>query len=204
MDFALEGVTWWRLMILDGYSRTRLAGAVAPVAASWGALLGLYTACRRYGAPKALLSDSGGAFTSNEFEAVCTRLQIDPKPIESPKGESYLHWMETHCNVQRRLSDSPCSLTPTPMELAQAHQACMELYNPTAHQGLLQDPFDPPIPLVVLGEAKGRTYSPEELDRKCSRALLPRITHRYGCVTLPSDHFYVEQGVQHTQGLLGV
>ena len=38
--------------------------------------------------PQALISDSGGAFTSNEFEAVCTRLQIDHKPMESTKGKA--------------------------------------------------------------------------------------------------------------------
>ena len=205
MDFALEdGVKWWSLIILDGYSRTMLAGAVAPVEASWVALMVLYTACLRYGAPQALISDSGGAFTSHEFEAVCTRLQIDHKPMESTKGESYLNWMETHFNVQRRLYDYQFSLTTTPLEFEQAHQAFMHLYNTTAHQGLLKDQFEPPIPLVVLGEAKGRTYSPEELDRKFSRALFPRTTNRYGCVTLHSYHFYVEQGVPHTQVLLWV
>jgi len=204
MDFALEGVKWWSRIILDGYSRTMLAGAVAPVEARWVALLVLYTACLRYGVPQALISDSGGAFTSNEFEAVCTRLQLDHKLIESTKGESYLHWMETHFNVQRRLYDYQFSLTTTPMEFAQAHQAFLHLYNTTAHQGLLKDQFDPPIPLLVLGEAKGRTYSPEELDRKFSRALFPRTTNRYGCVTLHSYHFYGEQGVPHTQVLLWV
>jgi integrase-like protein len=199
-----DGAKWWSLIILDGYSRTMLAGAVAPVEASWVALMVLYTACLRYGAPEALISDSGGAFTSNEFEAVCTRLQIDHKPIESTKGESYLNWMETHFNVQRRLYDYQFSLTTTPLEFEQAHQAFMHLYNTTAHQGLLKDQFDPPIPLVVLGEAQGRTYSPEELDRKFSRALFPRTTNRYGCVTLHSYHFYVEQGVPHTQVLLWV
>jgi hypothetical protein len=112
--------------------------------------------------------------------------------------------METHFNVQRRLYDYQFSLTTTPMEFEQAHQAFMELYNTTAHQGLIQDHCDPPIPLAVLGEAKGRTYSPEELDRKFSRALFPRTTNRYGCVTLHSYHFYVEQGVSHTQVLLWV
>jgi transposase InsO family protein len=105
MDFAIEGVNWWSLIILDGYSRTMLAGAVAPTEASWVALMVLYTACLRYGVPQAFISDSGGAFTSNEFEAVCTRLQIAHHPMESTKGESYLNGMETHFNVQRRLYD---------------------------------------------------------------------------------------------------
>jgi transposase len=204
MDFAIEGVKWWSLIILDGYSRTMLAGAVAPTEASWVALMVLYTACLRYGVPQALISDSGGAFTSNEFEAVCTRLQIDHQPMESTKGESYLNWMETHFNVQRRLYDYQFSLSTTPLEFEQAHQAFMELYNTTAHQGLLKDQHDPPIPLVVLGEAKGRRYTPEELTQKFSRALFPRTTNPYGCVTLHSYHFYVEHGVPQTQVLLWV
>lgn len=204
MDFALDGVKWWSLIVLDGYSRTMLAGAVAPAEASWVALMVLYAACRRYGTPATLVSDSGGAFTSNDFEAVCHRLQIHHEPIESTKGESYLNWMETHFNVQRRLYDDRFSLTTTPAEFEQAHQAFMALYNTTAHQGLLNEHFDPPIPLVVLGDAKGRTYRPEELSRKFSHALFPRTTNRYGCVTLHHSHFYVEAGVPKTQVMLWV
>src|SRR2546425_11564341 len=80
-----------------------------------GALYGVSALWR----PQALISDSGGAFTSNEFEAVCTRLQIDHKPMESTKGESYLNWMETHFNVQRRLYDYQFSLSTTPLEFEQ-------------------------------------------------------------------------------------
>ena len=204
MDFTIAGVKWWSLIVLDGYSRAMLAGAVAPTEASWVALMVLYTACLRYGAPQALISDSGGAFTSNEFEAVCTRLQINHTPIESTKGESYLNWMETHFNVQRRLYDYQFSLSTTPMECEQAHQAFMELYNTTAHQGLLKDRFAPPIPLQVLREAKGRLYTADELTRKFAQALFPRTTNQYGCVTVHSYHFYVEYGVPRTQVLLWV
>ena len=161
MMVALDGVKWWSLIMLDGYSRTILAGAVAPVEASWVALMVLYTACLRYGVPETLISDSGGAFTSNEFEAVCTRLEINHEPIESTKGESYKNLMETHFNIQRRLYDYQFSLTTTPMEFEQAHQAFMELYNTTAHQGLIQDHFDPPIPLAVLGRPKGGSIAPK-------------------------------------------
>jgi transposase len=70
MDVALEGVRWWSLIILDGDSRTMLAGMVAPTEARGGALMALYTACLRYGVPETLISDSGGAFTSGAFEAV--------------------------------------------------------------------------------------------------------------------------------------
>jgi len=39
MDLALDGVTWWSLILLDGSSRTMRAGAVAPVEARWVTLM---------------------------------------------------------------------------------------------------------------------------------------------------------------------
>ena len=204
MDFALDGVKWWSIILLDGYSRTILAGAIAPTEASWVTLMVLYTACLRYGAPAYLISDSGGAFTSHEVTAVLKRLQIEPNPLLSTHGESYKNLMETHFNIQRRLYDYQFSLTTTPVEFAQAHQAFMATYNTTAHEGLLQDGFHPPIPLQVLGEAKGRRDTPEELSRRFSRALFPRTTNQHGCVTLHSYHFYVEAGLPKTRVLLWV
>ncbi len=204
MDFALDGVKWWSLIVLDGYSRTMLAGAVAPTEASWVALTGLYSACLRYGAPEHLISDSGGAYISEDFQAVCTRLEIDHQTIISTQGESYMNLMETHFNIQRRLYDYQFALTRTPWEFERAHQHFIQLYNTTAHQGLLKEQFTPPIPLEVLGEARGRLYTPDELARKFSRALFPRTTNRYGCVTLHSYHFYVEEGLPKTQVLLWV
>ena len=60
----------------------------------------LYTACQHDGAPECLISDSGGAYIAHDFEAVCTRLQIDHRTIVSTQGESYLNWIETHFNMQ--------------------------------------------------------------------------------------------------------
>jgi transposase InsO family protein len=202
MDFAIDGVRWWSLIILEGYSRAILAGAMAPTEASWVALMVLYTACLRYGVPDTLISDSGGAYTSNAFEEVCTRLQLSHETIESTKGESYQNLVETHFNIQRRLYDYQFSLARTPAELEQRHQAFIQTYNTTAHQGLLRDQRLPPMPVDVLGAAKGRIYAPDELARRFSQALFPRTTNRYGCVTLHSYHFYVEAGLPQTQVLL--
>jgi transposase InsO family protein len=202
MDFALEGVRWWSLIMLEGYSRTILAGAIAPTEATWVALMVLYTACLRYGVPDTLISDSGGAYTSHAFEEVCARLQLSHETIESTKGESYQNLVETHFNIQRRLYDYQFSLARTPAELEQQHQAFIQTYNTTAHQGLLRDHRLPPMPADVLGTAQGRIYAPDELARRFSQALFPRTTNRYGCVTLHSYHFYVEAGLPQTRVLL--
>jgi hypothetical protein len=204
MDFAIDGVRWWSFIILEGYSRTILAGMVAPAEATWVALVVLYIACTRYGAPGTLVSDFGGAYTSHDFEAVCTRLQIHHETIVSTQGESYQNLMETHFNIQRRLCDYQFSLARTAMEFEQCHQTFIQTYNTTAHQGLLKDRRVPPIPIQVLGEAKGRTYAPDELARHFSNTSFPRTTNRHGCVTLHSYHFYIEEGLPQTQVLLWV
>jgi transposase InsO family protein len=46
--------------------------------------------------PGTLISDSGGAYTSNEFEAVCERLQIQHETIVTTQGASYQNLMATH------------------------------------------------------------------------------------------------------------
>ena len=145
-----------------------------------------YTACLRYGVPETLIFDSGGAYTSHDCEAVCTRLRLHHTTIVSTQGDSYLHWMETHFNVQRRLSDYQVAMAQTPAELEQRHQACIQLYNTPTHQGLRADQRLPPIPLAVLGAAKGCLESQDELARQFVQAVFPRTTHQYGCVTLPS------------------
>jgi transposase InsO family protein len=195
MDFALQGHRWWSLILLDGYSRTMLAGAVAPAEASWVALTVLHTACQRYGVPVHLISDSGGAFTSDAFEGVCRRLAIDHQTIVSTQGQSYMNLMETHFNIQRRLYDYQLALTRTPQEFDAAHQQFLALYNTTAHQGLLKERFASPIPLHVLGDSQGRLLPPQDLARKFAHALFVRTPNRYGCVTLHRFHFYVDQGL---------
>jgi hypothetical protein len=62
MDIALDGVHWWSLIILEGYSRTMLAAMMAPTEATWVALMVVYTACLRYGAPETLVSDGSGEY----------------------------------------------------------------------------------------------------------------------------------------------
>src|SRR2546421_6085661 len=102
MDFALQGHRWWSLIILDVYSRTMLAGAVAPSEASWVALTVLYTACQRYGVPVHLISDSGGGFISDAFEGVCTRLAIDHQTIVSTAGANHNKLIGKPFKIQRR------------------------------------------------------------------------------------------------------
>jgi hypothetical protein len=151
-----------------------------------------------------LVSDSRGAYTSNDFEAVCARLQIQHETIESTKAESSQNWMETHVNIQRRLYDYQFSLVRTPAALEQVHRVFIQTYTTMADQGFLHDQRLPPIPVEVLGEAKGRTYPRDELAHRFSQALFPRTTNQHSCVTLHSYHFDVEGLTPDTGLAVGV
>src|SRR5467141_1625345 len=68
-----------------------------------------------------------------------------------PAGEVTLRaeFNETHFNIQRRVYDYQFALTRTPLEFERAHQDFLQLYNTTAHQGLMEKQFASPIPCDV-------------------------------------------------------
>jgi hypothetical protein len=68
----------------------------------------------------------------------------------------------------------------------------------------VKEGFQPPMPLHGWAQAKGSLDSPDALARRFSHVVFPRTTNRSGCVTLPSYHFSIEEGVPHTQVLLWV
>ena len=109
----------------------------------------------------------------------------------------------TAFNIQRRLYDYQLALTRTPQEFEEAHQWFLVLYNTTADEGLVKAQFASLIP-SRLGREQGAAAAPAGARSEVCPRPLPRITNRYGCVTLHRYHFYVEQGLPQTQVLLWV
>ena len=176
MDFELEGHRWWSLIILDGYSRTMLAGAVAPRGQLGGFDRSIPRVCAM-ACPRRDF-DSGGTFISEAFEGVCTRLGIDHQTIVSTEGQS-MNLMETHFNIQRRLYDYQFSLR-TPLELEEVHQRFMEIYTPPPTRACSKRSLLPPIPLHCAGGGQGASVYPQHV-RKFARALFPRTPIKLLC-----------------------
>ena len=72
----IDGVQYYSLCILEGYSRTFLSGVVLATQARGPVLKLLYETVTQWGAPAAIVSDSGGAFISSDYERTCARLGI--------------------------------------------------------------------------------------------------------------------------------
>ena len=109
----------YSLCILEGYSRAFLSDVVLATQARGPVLKLLYETVAQWGAPAAIVSDSGGAFVSTDYERTCARLGIRVEHIES--RQSWQNLIETHFNIQRRLGDFQFSLCHTEAELQQAH-----------------------------------------------------------------------------------
>jgi putative transposase len=63
-----------------------------------------------WGTPGGIVSDSGGAFVSADYERTCHRLGIVVHHIES--GQSWQNLIETHFNIQRRMADYKFAQAP--------------------------------------------------------------------------------------------
>jgi hypothetical protein len=81
MDFALAGVKWWSVIVLDGYSRTMLAGAVAPSEASWVTMTALYTACLHYGAPQHVFRTAAALISPRPLQASVGVWRLTTSPL---------------------------------------------------------------------------------------------------------------------------
>ena len=126
------------------------------------------------GRPRTLVSDSGGAYTSDDFEAVCTRLQIQHETIVSTQGESYLNWMETHFNIQRRLVRLSVLPGPHPGGVGAAPSGLhpdLQHHRPSGAPEGSAAPADP-------GRGLGRGARAASIPRRSSPATSPRPCSR--------------------------
>lgn len=123
----IDGVQYYSLCILEGYSRAFLSGVVLSTQARGPVLKLLYETVLMWGAPGAIVSDSGGAFVSGDYERCGERLGIRIEHIET--RQSWQNMIETHFNLQRIMADPQFSRCQNETELQQEHTRFLDRYN---------------------------------------------------------------------------
>lgn len=204
LPVKIDGQKVYSICVLEGHSRTVLAGMVWLSEATWVILTVLYAACRKYGVPHELLTDSGSAFRAKRFEQVMKDLGIQHRRLRLGGRKAYLNRIEPFFGIQRRMADFQFEQATSLAQVQLIHEQFLEKYNTTKHWGLLQDGLDPGIPLQVLRGLRGFVKSSEELPRAFHTHLFPRVVNPYGCVSLHNYYFYVEDNVPKKQVLLWV
>ena len=157
----LEGRWVYSICILEGYSRTILAG-MASEHQELPALLQLrLAALSTYGCPEGIVSDHGAVFRAGDYVAILKALEMEPRDIELRKPWQNL--MEAQCKVQLRLADFQFEHAQTFEESQTRHAAFVETFNTTWHWAPQERPDGRQTPAAVLGWVRGRAVDPERL-----------------------------------------
>jgi ribosome biogenesis GTPase A len=89
----------------------------------------LAKALRNYGAPEAMVTDSGGVFYSKRAMAIYEALDIRKERID-PR-QSWQNYIEAHFGIMRRLADFYLNRAPTLDEMKKAHRKFIIEYQET-------------------------------------------------------------------------
>jgi putative transposase len=188
-----EGRWVYSICIIEGLSRTVLAGMASHYQDELAILQLLHAAFGDYGLPWGIVSDNGSVFTAEAFLRVLDGLGIEPCPIES--GQAWQNLIETQFNIQRRLADYRFIQAETFGEIEDAHAAFVQLFNTTRHWSHRNRTDDRLTPIAVLDGRLGRAVTPEQLRRTFRHLQFSRVVNRHGNVSIQRFYIYAERGL---------
>lgn len=187
----IEGVQYYSLCILEGYSRAFLAGVVLATQARGPVLKLLYETVAKWGAPAAIVSDRGAAFISQDYDRCCSRLGIRVEHIE--KRQSWQNLIETHFNVQRIMADHQFARCRQEDELQHEHARFLDRYNRSRHRAHLSRRDGKRTPQEVLAWVQGEPLSTRQMSRAFRELLWTRTLDRAGYVVVQNYYLYAER-----------
>jgi transposase InsO family protein len=188
-----EGKWVYSICIIEGVSRTILAGMASRHQDELAILQLLHAAFGDFGVPWGIVSDNASVFTAEAFMRVLEGLGIEPCPIEA--GQSWQNLIETQFNVQRRLADAKFIQAETFAEIEDLHAAFIQLFNTTRHWAHRDRTDGRLTPVAVLDGRLGRSVTPEQLRRVFRHLQFSRVVNRHGNVSIQRFYIYAERGL---------
>jgi transposase InsO family protein len=183
----------YSICIIEGYSRTILAGMASEYQDLASVLQILHAALSQYGCPEIIVSDNAGVFTSPHTQHILTELQIEPKYIE--KGKPWQNLIESQFKIQLRIADYRFETAQTFAEIQERHAEFIETFNTTPHWGHKERADGRRTPISVLAWLQGRTVDPKQLQHLFRSIHFDRTVNRYGFVSIQCYYLYAEQGL---------
>lgn len=181
------------ISILDNYSRALLASLPSPRQDLTAYLVVLRAALLVHGAPETLVSDSGGIFLARQAQAIYRALGIEKREIA--RGQPWQNYVETHCNILRRMADHGFAQAADWGAFRAVHERFCGDYNAQAHFAHRARTDGRRSPARVLGFVHGTWCDPADLDR-LFRGRARRRVDRHGFVRFRNWRFYGERGLR--------
>jgi hypothetical protein len=188
-----EGKWVYSICLIEGVSRTILAGMASRYQDEIAILQLLHAALGDYGSPWGIVSDNASVFTAEAFMRVLDGLEIQPCPIEP--GQPWQNLIESQLDVQRRLADAKFKQTETFEETQDQHAAFVQLFNTTRHWAHHERIDDRLTPVAVLDGRLGRVVTPQQLQRVFRHLQFRRTVTHFGCVSIQRYYIYAERGL---------
>jgi transposase/transposase InsO family protein len=196
LDARPGGVQLYSCLLLEGHSRTILAGSLTRRQDAGVLLAVYYFALYEFGVWGETISDHGGQFRSHAFARVNRRLRIEHTMYE--KGHPWQNLIESHFGIQARLGEYGWQKCKTVEEAQDFHRELIRDHNRLPHWAHRQRNDQKRTPLEVLGAARGRETDAATLHRAFSRACWQRRTDARGFVRIGNWKIYIEEGLPKT------
>ncbi len=196
LDAKPDGTQLYSTLLLEGFSRTILAGSLTR-RQDLGVILRLYYfALAQWGCWDEVISDHGKVFDSRAFKGVNRRLLINHQMYE--KGHPWQNLVESQFGIQARMGEYHWARCQSVDEAALFHHELIRDHNRLQHFAHTKRNDQKRAPLEVLGQATGHAVDAATLHRAFSRMAWQRKTDRRGFVRVNRWKIYVEEGLPNT------
>ena len=196
LDAKPGGVQLYSTLLLEGFSRTILAGSLTPDQET-GVLLHVYfQALLQWGLCEEVISDHGGQLISHDFARVNKRLGIRHDMYE--KGHPWQNLIESHFGIQARMGEYYWERCQSVEAAVEFHRDLIRDHNRLPHWAHRQRNDEKHSPLAVLGEARGARIKPADLQRAFGQRYCQRMTDAHGFVRIGRWKIYIEEGLPRT------
>ena len=193
LDGKPEGVQLYSCLVVEGFSRTILAGSLTRRQDLGVVLRVYYLALLQFGCWKEVVSDHGKQFDSHAFARVNRRLSIFHWMY--PKGHPWQSLIESQFGIQARLGEYAWAKCKKVDEAVEIHRDIIRDHNRLPHFAHRKRNDGKHAPLEVLGAARGREVDHGTLHRAFSRMAWQRKTDSRGFVRIGRWRIYVEEGL---------
>lgn len=196
LDAKPGGVQLYSCLLLEGFSRTILAGSLTDQQ-HVGVILKLYyLALLQWGLWETVVSDNGSQFRSGAFGKANQNLNIRQHFCE--KGRPWQNLIESQFGIQARLGEylwRNCSNTDEAIEV---HRELIRDHNRLPHYAHQKREDRKASPLEVLGSSRGAVIDKTSLHQAFSRKAWQRRTNEKGFIRVGRWKIYIEEGLPKT------
>ena len=196
LDAKPDGKQLYSCLLLEGFSRTILAGSLTDKQ-HVGVILRLYyLALLQWGLWETIVSDNGSQFRSAAFGKANQGLGITQHFCE--KGRPWQNLIESQFGIQARMGEylwRSCANTEQAIEV---HRELIQDHNRLPHYAHRKREDGKDSPLEVLGSSRGGEIDKTGLHQAFSRQVWQRRTNEKGYIRVGRWKIYIEEGLPKT------